>query len=797
MLLNYFKIVLRNLHRQKAYTIINILGLSLSLCCGILVFCFVNYHLGFDHFHHDPDRIYRIVTEVKRDETDYTRAAPPPLGKVFRMEYDYAEKLARIASFDNSLISFTNGHENKKFREPEGVAFTEPEFFDIFNYPLVRGDQSRILREPDEAIITQSIAKKYFGEADPIGKVIRIDNTRDFKITALLKDLPENTGRRTKIYLSYSSLKYYHEWLTRDDSWGGITDELECFLRLRKNISPARVEQAMIKYPKKYRPDSRNLHHYLLQPLNDIHFNPHFGGSIEKKTLWILSFIGFFLIVTAAVNFVNLATAQALRRSREVGVRKVLGSLRGQIFWQFICETGIITLAASIVGLVLATLFLPYLNDWFHIRMRVDLLSNPLMDLFLVILVLVVTFLAGAYPGLILAGFKPALAIKGKISQLNIGGFNTRRSLIILQFVISQILIIVMIVVSSQIRFAKNSDLGFAKDAIAILPIGTGSNIMAMHALENRLSGISNVQSVSLCFSPPASNNGWKTSLRFNNHQEDENFAVSLKAANDTYLHTFDLKLVAGRNLLPADTTKEFLVNETFVKKLNLRSPDEVIGKTISIQGGQIVAPIVGVIKDFHDASFHEDISPICITSMTNAYQVIAVRMNPSNIRNTMAAIEKTWSNFYPDQLVESQFLDEQIAHFYETGDLILKMIQAFCFIAIFIGCLGLYGLVSFIVSQKTKEFGIRKVLGGNTLDILSIFTREFSRLILLSLLIAAPIGGWLMSKWLQDFKFRIVMGPSIFINTLMVSILVAAIAGGYQALRAAYASPVSSIRTE
>ena len=794
MIKNYLKIALRNLYRNKAYTSINVWGLALGLTCGILIFSLVKYHLSFDNFHANSNRIYRFVTEQHRDEISYRPNVPNPFGKVFRDDYTFGEKVARIATFGPEMITIQSGNKIYKYKEENGVAFTESEFFDIFNYTLLHGNKKTALVEPNTAILTEKMARKYFGKENPINKTFRVDNRIDFKITGVLKDLPKNTDRKTEIYLSYASLKAYNEWYASDDSWGGLSSPMQCFVLLRPNISPRQVEMVLPAYVKKYRPTNKNVHHYKLQPLADIHFNAKYDGVMEKKNLWVLSFIGVFLIITACVNFINLATAQAFKRSKEVGVRKVLGSLRGQLFWQFIAETGLITVIATGMAIGLSLLTLPYVNEWFSSQMDLNFVSDWRLWIFISLLALLVTFFAGSYPGIILSGFKPILALKSKITQSNAGAFNTRRGLIITQFAISQLLVIGMIVIVLQMRYAKQSDLGFRKDGIVMVPVGSDAESTTRNTLKNRLLQINGVKNVSLCYAAPAGQNNWHTSIKYDNRAEEEPFRVNHKAADDQYLSTFELKLIAGRNLLPSDTTKEFLVNETLARKLNA-SPQELLGKKLTVSGKS--GPIVGIVKDFHDQSFHEDINAVCLTTHQQNYDSYAIKIDLVNVTTTLSAIEKIWSDMHPDHIYEHQFLDEHIASFYETEELMLNLIQAFSLIAIFIGCLGLYGLISFMAVQKTKEIGIRKVLGGSVSHILWIFGKEFSRLILIAFFVAAPIAWWLMNNWLQDYKFRIPISPWIFILSISISIIIAAVTVGYISVRAAIANPIKSLRTE
>ncbi len=794
MFQNYFKIAFRSLKRNKTYTIINISGLTLGMTCCLLIFMLVKYHLGFDNFHANPDRIYRIVTEQHRDNISYTPAVPAPLGKAFRNEHTFGEKVGRIATFGNQLITLKNGKEIRKFREKEGVAFTESEYFDIFNFPLVQGKVKTALAEPNTAIITAHVAKKYFGNESAINKTIRLENKIDVTVTGILKDLPENTDQKTEIFISYPTLKTYNEWLASDESWGGIQSAMQCFVLLRPEVSVSRVEKVFPAYVTKYRPTSKNVHHYKLQPLSDIHFNAQYGGPMSRKNLWVLSLIGVFLIITACVNFVNLATAQALKLSREVGVRKALGGMRGQLFWQFMSQTLLITLLSGSIAIVFSLLALPYVNQLFSSRISFHLLSDWQLLTFIPLLVVVVTFFAGSYPGLIIARFQPVLALKGKLSQQYIGGFNTRRVLIITQFTISQILIIGMIVIAKQMHYSKQSDLGFNKDAVVMIPIA--SSPQEAKTVKAKFQQISGVENVSLCFSAPASENNWGATPFYDNRSEEEAFRVTMRPADQDYLKTFDLKLVAGRNLFPSDTTKEFLVNETFARKLNLTSPQELLGKNLKVNGN-MNGPIVGIVRDFHDQSFHEDFNAVCIPSASEIYNSYAVKINLGNVPATLAALEKTWSAIHPDQIYEYEFLDEQIASFYKTEALMLRLIQLFSVIAIFIGCLGLYGLVSFMAAQKTKEIGIRKVLGSSLRQILWIFGKEFSILILVAFFIAAPIAFWVMNKWLQDFKFHIEIGAWIFVSSIAATFFIAALTVMYQSFRAAMLDPVKSLKSE
>jgi putative ABC transport system permease protein len=477
-------------------------------------------------------------------------------------------------------------------------------------------------------------------------------------------------------------------------------------------------------------------------------------------------------------------------------VRKVLGSLRGQLLRQFIFETGFITFAGMAIAVIIAYTICPYVNLMFNMQLSINLFSDPDLILFIVGLTVGVTLFAGYYPGLVLAGFKPVTALKGKLSQMNVKGLNTRRTLIITQFAISQVLIIGMIVIIHQLQFARQSDLGFSKNAIVMASTGEEQNLVRKNGLKNEIAGIPGVKSVSLCYAAPASEHDWNNSIKFES-TEEVNFRTSIKAADADYVKLFDLELAAGRNLSPADTVREMLVNEALVRKLGLKSPEDALGRIIIADGGDIVAPIVGVVKDFHDKSFYEEINPILLTTFTEDYIYYAIQLNLANAKPTLEAIEKLWTAQHPDELFHYEFLDDNIAKFYQTEETMLALIQIFSFVAIFIGCLGLYGLVSFMTAQKTKEVGIRKVLGGSIGHILWIFGKEFSRLIVFAFLVATPMGWWLMNMWLQEFEFQIEMGPWIFLLAIGSSFFIAAITVGYQVTKTALMNPVRSLRTE
>ncbi|MDP9047662.1 MAG: ABC transporter permease, partial [Bacteroidota bacterium] len=640
MIRNYIKIGWRNLQRNKAYAAISVTGLALGIACGILIFTLISYHLSFDNFHHNSDRVYRFYTEWHDDGVGQSSGTPQPLGKAFRTEFALGEKTARTISFHNNLVTVTKGNELKKFNEEDGVAFTEPDYFNILNFPLIKGDKKTVLIHPNEAIITQKVAYKYFGGDNPIGKVIRVDNKVSFTVTGILKDFPNNTDRKQQVYVSYGNMDEYTD-KRREQNWGGVFSGCEAFTLLKPGVTLARANDALkLMVKKHYAGRDLQVWNFKLQTLHDIHFNPKLGGYADQKYLWALFFIGLFLIVTACVNFINLATAQALNRSKEIGIRKVLGSLPHQLFWQFIAETAIITIVATVLAGLISIITLPTINNLFQSQIQFNWLQ---LSPFILLITIVVVFLSGSYPGLVLARFQPILALKSKLSQKHIGGFSLRRVLVVTQFSISQVLIIGTIIIVSQLHYSQTADLGFNKDNVVLLPVPQNDKVK-LNTMRNRLNEIKGVENISFCYMAPAAQSNNSTGVNYDNRAEDEHWSINMKNADDNYLSTFGIKLVAGRNFFRADTTKEFLVNETFARKLNLK-PHDIIGKVLKINGKTTSGTIVGVVKDFYNYSFHTEISPICIMPDYRGYSTCAIRLKAADTKASLLSLQKVWNN--------------------------------------------------------------------------------------------------------------------------------------------------------
>ncbi|RKN77984.1 ABC transporter permease [Ulvibacterium marinum] len=793
MFKNYLKIAWRNLRRRKGFTIINILGLSLGFGCSILIFLFVSHHMSYDTFHKNSDRIYRVVTEMHQDKVEYISSVPPGFVNEFRTDYVYAEKVGKLVNDYNRVIDVETNTDKIKFKQ--NVVFAEKELFQIFNFPLVDGTNNIGLEEPNTALVTEEMANKMFGNENPVGKTFTIDGKEPIRITAILRDLPKTSQIKGDIFVSFKTLENYNK-IMASETWAGINPTLQCYALLKPDQNISQIEDKFGQLVEKNRPNSNNVHHYKLQPLAEVHFNPDYGGDTNKKTLWTFSLIGLFLLIMACINFINIATAQSVHRSKEVGIRKVLGGNKKQLFWQFMAETFIISIAAFLIGLALSLLTLPYFNSIFDLELTHEGLLGVRFFMFSAFLLLLVAILSGSYPGVLIARILPILALKQKLSTTNTGSLNIRKTLVVVQFSISIVLIIATLVISKQIKYAVNSDLGFDKEAMVMVNLPGKLAPERKEGLKERISTLSGVEKITACASAPAASTWtWGTSMKYANRPEEEPFYVEAKIADEDYLATFDLDLVAGRNFILKDSIQEVLVNETLSKKLGLASPDELIGKKVKI--AHIQANIVGVVADFHDQTFHGNINPIFMAPDPNWFYEFGIKVNMANKEKTLTEIEKLWSSVFPNYVFEYTFLDDKVAQSYKREKQFLALTNLFSILAIIIGCLGIYGLISFFVVQKTKEIGIRKVLGGSVRSILILITGDFLKLILVSGLIASPIAWYFLNDWLEGFAYRTQMSWWVFGIAIGGLLLITMITVSYQSIKAALANPVKSLRTE
>jgi len=802
MFKNYLKTAFRSLARNKSFALINIAGLGIGIASCLLIFLVIQFEQSFDTFHKKKDRIYRVTTWFNRaGNLDYSGGITFPAPQALRMDFPQLEAVTALLGEDDELISIPGiGGNTKKFMVEKGAFFADKELTKVLDISWLAGNPATALSEPGTVVLAQSEAERYFGNwQQAMGKIITRNARTSLKITGIIKDMPVATDFPLKVLISLKT-----SGQSSNTDWSNTSSSFNCLVVLPENMAQAQFDALLQAFYRKHRSDDNaNITtSYHLQPLSDIHFNDDFGNynnrTFSKKLINALSLIGLFLLIVACVNFINLATAQAVNRGKEVGVRKVLGGSRKQLAGQFLGETFLITLCAVMVALIITWLVLPLLGRLLEMPLSWEHDKLPAIGLFLLTTTMGVTFLSGFYPAIILSRFNPTEALKSRMTSKSIGGLSLRRGLVILQFAIAQVLIIGTLVVVSQMKFFENESMGFAKEAIVTTPLPADSiSRTKTDALRNELLQQPGIKNISFSYTAPSSGDYWTSDFNFDRSPTPTPFEPSLKWADASYLATYGLQLVAGRNYIETDTVREFLVNESTIRKLGIKNATDILGKEINFWKGELQGPVVGVVKDFHDNSLRDPISSIVFACRKQNYHTIGIKIDMGKAPAALATIEKTWNKFFPDYIYDYKFLDEQIAAFYKQENQLSKLYTIFAAIAIFISCLGLYGLVSFMAVQRTKEVGIRKVLGASIAHIMYLFSKEFTLLIGIAFLIAAPLAWYIMHRWLGNFAYQISLSIGFFILAIIGSLLVAWITVGYKAFRSAIANPVKSLRTE
>jgi len=803
MLKNYFTVAFRNLLRQKGSAILNISGLTLGVTASIILFLLLQHLKSFDTFQSKYDRIYRVVTSSDgNDGKNYTSGIPSVLPPAFRLDFPEAEEVVFTQYNSNALILVPqkNG-ESKKFQEEAGVVYTESNFFRIFDGTMLIGDASKSLDEPNEAIISKKLAKKYFDREDVVGEIIKYGE-KEYKIGAVMADPPNNTDFPFTLMLSYETIRKEIE----EHGWNSIWSDEQCYFLLKEGESIASVESRMDDFTKKHN-NERNFDNtrYGIQTLADLHFDDRYGNysynTVSKASLMAMGIIGAFLILTACINFVNLATAEAIKRSKEVGIRKTLGSARSQLVLQFLGETFLVTLVAVVVSVCLAQVALTFLNPFLQMDLSISLLANETLLIFIVAILMIVTLLSGTYPAFVLSGFKPALALKSQAGVKSSSGYWLRQGLVVVQFVISQFFIIGTIVIIAQTNYFRNKELGFRQDAIINIPIpeqespSTDSTVSKMRTLKTEIDRLAGIELSSLCYTPPASGRVSGTGFIMEGETDDQAKDTQVKPADGNYIKLFNLKLIAGTNLMDGDTAVSFVVNRKFTEVAGFANPADIVGKRIRVW--RRVLPVVGVVENFHTTDLRSNIEPTVLMNRIRNYGTLSVQVNPLSVQSSIPEIRKLWEAAYPNHLFEYSFMDEAIREFYDGEGRMSVLLTIFTSLAIFIGCLGLFGLAAFMANQKTKEIGVRKVMGASVESIVFMFCRQFIKLIGIGFVLAGPLAWFTMKEWLSEFAYRIDLSAWIFLAGLAVTLLIALVTVGYRSMRAATTNPVKSLRYE
>ena len=791
MFKNYFKTAWRSISKHKAYSIINVLGLTLGIASCLIIFLVVQYELSYDKFNSKADRTYRVTLNA----IDFNPCVSLAIATPMRNDFPELEEVSQVWYRGSGLITIGQ----KKFEE-EGGAFADEYFSSVFDYHWLEGNYKTALKEPNTIVLTESLAHKYFGNSEAIGQMINLENRYNLKVTGVIKDLPGNTHLPFKYLVSFETIKKDVSGMMT--AFYAIPGGSFTYIVAPKNYDISKIQNRIHGFiEKNWGKEIADGARLPLQPLTDIHFDPRYlnntiSYTTSRETYYVLAAVAVLIIIIACINFINLATAQAIRRAKEVGVRKVLGSNRSQLIAQFLGETSLMVIVALVLALILTAVLLPLLSTWLDIKISITQLLQPAVIALILLSALAVVLLAGLYPAFVQSAFKPIESLKSK-ATLSFKGLTLRKSLVVIQFAISQIMIVGTLVVAYQMDFFENRNLGFNKDAVISVGIPDQQKTEVLKQQWAQNPGIKQV-----CFSSGAPViNGNFTSFISPEIGLTKDDVTEMKFIDETYTDMFQLTMLAGNKITHTnksenDTAYDVVVNETMIHKLGVQDPQKAIGKHI-ILNGNWYCNIMGVVKDFQSESKHKAIRPCVLMYRADNFYMASVKLAPANMNKTIEAIDKSWSALFPQSVFSYEFLDDHIAEWYRQEEKEYTAFKMFAAVAILIGCLGLYGLVAFAAAQRTKEVGIRKVLGASLTDIVLLFSKELVLLIAVAFLIAAPVAYYVMNNWLHSFAYQINIGANIFVIAIMSSFVIAACTIAYEAIKSAVTNPVKSLRIE
>lgn len=807
MIRNYFITAIRNLIRNKSFTIINVFGLALGISAALVLFKIVVFEQSFDQHHSKIDRLYRFVKKVENPNlVEFEAGIQDPFTEAFKTDYpDLGLPVRTFYVGDNQLSVEGAGGDWIHYEQRDGISFADPEFFELFDYQWIIGEAKTALVKPNASVITASLAEKLFGVTDGgydrvLGREIQLNGELTIFVSGVVADTPQNSSLPFKIIIAYEAIDEVFDFY-QPESWTSTSSNAQVYFLINENVNPEQVNEVMPEMVDKYIPKTENATSYSLQAMSDIHFDPTYNTygdsavSPEANTFRIA--IALFLILTACINFVNLSTALAIKRAKEVGIRKVLGGHKGQLMFQFLGETFLITLLSMVLSMGIAELVMTNLSEVIGYELSLDLVNDPLLIGLVLSVILGVTLLAGLYPSLILSRLKPVSVLRGKGQSALSGNINTRRGLVIFQFFISQVLVICTLVVISQMKYFEGRDLGFRQSSIITFPLPT-NEAEKLSTLRNELMTFSGVEKVSYAFASPLSESNIGSNFAYAPLEMDALFDVAFKVIDENYIDLYGIELLAGRDISKTDTLTEALVSTEILKLMEVENPEDAIGLTIQT-GFSGDKKIVGVFKAFHNRNLREKIDPMIMVKYFGYFYEGAVRFEGSNteFNELMASVEKAWTAQYPEILFDYNVLSDEIMTNYEEEANMLTLFQVFSGIAILIGCLGLYGLVSFMANQKMKEIGIRKVLGATIPQILNLFSKELLALIIIAFLIATPVGYYFMNNWLADFEYSIDLKVWVFVIAIGFTLLIGLLTTGIKSFSAATSNPVDSLRSE
>jgi putative ABC transport system permease protein len=796
MFKNLLRVSLRNLARDKWYSLLNILGLTLGITFSLFLIFYVKDELSFDRFHEKADRIYRINSYIKEPDKDTMHWAITqyPLGPVLKKDFPEVEEAVRFVS--NGKVMYRNGDTRFYI---EKVYVVDSNLFRVFTYPLLEGDPNTALVEPNSMVLTESVADKYFGKHFGIvGKTLIDIKGKPFKITGVLKDPPENSHIRFNILISNSTLPKDFA-----DNWGGFG--MITYVLLRPHSDPWAFQRKLLPYYDKYMAsifaEYKVKIHYQVQPITSIHLHSDYQGEPEDvgsmTYIYTFSAVALFMLLIACINYMNLTTARSARRAKEIGIRKVTGSSKRQLVLQFLMESTICALLALLISLGLIALLLPSFNTISGKHIFFGNLFRPDTLGILVCIIVFVGLAGGSYPAFYLSHFNPISVLKGSLSKSS-SNATLRRVLIVLQFTISMTMLICTLVVYKQLQFLRRIDLGFDKAQVVTLAANTGQDISGkLQSFKDELASVPGVLSVSTGQSFPGANNNGFNLYRIETKDGYTSKGIDNYAIDENYFKTLGIKLVKGRNFtgLP-DTLRSIIVNENMVKTFGWGN--DPIGKKIKFPGdtSSFYLQVIGVVKDFNLKSLYSPIEPLLFFYNPNNRN-LQVKLDGKNIPASLAGIEKNWKTLFPDLPFAYKFLDQNFDSQYEADQKRGKIFSAFSLLTVLITCLGLLGLISYITEQRSKEISIRKVMGAELSQIIPLLTRNFVFLVGLSCLIAFPVAYFFMNKWLKIFHYNTGITVSPFVFSALAVLFITLLTVMYHTVRAAMANPAKSLRTE
>lgn len=812
MIRNHFTIAVRSFFNSKGYSFINVAGLAVGLACTMLIFLVVRHETSYDLSQSRLEQIYRVETENIKEGHTYP-GTYTGMAQALRTDLPEAEVIVPLMQRGGKTMAAgelpggSNSPE-KKFRRPafrESVVFADNALFRTLDYTWVAGNPARALSQPNTIVLTRTYAEKYFGTVDVLGNTIRMDNKQDLTVTGVVEDYPVTTSFPFNMLVSFATVKQIDPGF-EENKWNGWNDNFQVFVVLKRGVAPeqltGRFKSVVVKYMgKEALPDKR----FKLNHLAEIHYTGNLGGrTANVGLLKTLSVIGALVLLIACFNFINLSTARAFKRVKEVGIRKAIGSSRKSLIYQFLTEAGLITLFAGILALVLSILLLPVLAAALAVPLTLDDdLFTGSTALFTGLLLLLTTLLAGIYPALRLSGMAPIWAMKSNATVRAGQWFSMREGLVVVQFAVSLVLICCAMLIDRQLDFFRNADLGFNKSAV--ITVGLPDNKPEkLHTLREQLIRSAQIKDVSFSFNSASAESNWMQAMEYRQGPKVVQVKTQMKMGDSHYFDTYGIRMLAGEPLKDSDTTRNFriIVNEVFLGRIGIASPRAAIGQRVYYGDGNEFATIVGVVRDFHVNSLHQKIDPTIIQVVPNNFYQAGIKLRSENasatsIQAALADIEKAWAEAFPDQVFEYSFLDETLAQAYQSETRTARLIEAATILAVLIASMGLFGLATFTAEQRTKEIGVRKVLGASVGSVVALLSRDFLKPVVLAIVVASPIAWYLMDQWLQNFEFKISVPWWLFAAAGSLMTLIALATVSFQSLRAAMLDPVRSLRSE